>query len=448
MKETKNRTFVSVSKNAKDGIFRDYYNYLSSIRLMINISRHTQGTVDENRLVYHGWWVVAVAALAMSTGPGQFAFGALGLFIKPLGEEFGWDRAQVSLAATYFTIALAFSIPVIGQLVDRYGSRKVLLPSILVFALLLALPALLVDALWKLFLLYILMGSLGAGANALPYLRTLATWFDARRGLAIGIAMGGSGMGFAYAPPLIQHVIDTHGWQAAYLCLAAFTLILTVPLVYFFLYDAPAEQGGAGGRAQKAATSSLKLLPLLQSRLLWQLFLIFCLLSFGLYGVLAHLAPMMSDRGMSMADAALVQSTLGIAIVASRIFVGYLIDRFNATRVACVCFLISAAGVGMLTYGAVDTPAFVAALCIGLSLGAEIDMLAYLTSRYFGVDNFGKIYGILFVSFLSGTALGPYVFGLAYEMYGSYREVLFAAGILIIISAVVTLLLPSYTKNT
>ena len=322
-----------------------------------------------------------------------------------------------------------------------------LLPSILVFAALLALPALLVDTLWKLYLIYILMGCLGAGANALPYLRTIATWFDERRGLAIGIAMGGSGMGFAYVPPLVQYVIDTYDWRTGYICLAIFTVVVTIPLVYFFLRDAPPAQGRADDRQGDSEKSPLKLLPVLKSRLLWQLFLIFCLLSFGLYGVLSHLAPMMSDRGMTTADAALVQSTLGIAIVVSRIFVGYLIDRFVATRVAFVCFLISAVGVGVLAAGAVDAPAFFAALCIGLSLGAEIDMLAYLTSRYFGVDNFGKIYGILFASFLIGTSLGPYLFGLAYETYGSYREVLISAVIVIIISAVTTLLLPAYKKT-
>ena len=401
----------------------------------------------ENRITYRGWWIVTVAAVAMSTGPGQFAFGALGLFIKPLGEEFGWDRAQVSLAATYFTIALAFSIPVIGQLADRFGSRRVLLPSVLIFATLLALPALLVDTLWKLFLIYILMGCLGAGANALPYLRTIATWFDKRRGLAIGIAMGGSGMGFAYVPPLVQYVIDTYDWRAGYICLAIFAVIVTMPLVYFFLHDAPTGQGSGGIPQESTAKHPLRLLPMLKSRLLWQLFLIFCLLSFGLYGVLAHLAPMMSDRGMTTTDAALVQATMGIAIVMSRVFVGYLIDRFIATRVAFTCFLISACGVGVLATGVVAAPAFFAALCIGLSLGAEIDMLAYLTSRYFGVDNFGKIYGVLFVSFLMGTSLGPYAFGLAYEVYGSYREVLLAAVVVIIISAVTTLLLPAYKKH-
>ena len=407
----------------------------------------------ENRITYRGWWIVAIAAVAMSTGPGQFAFGALGLFIKPLGEEFGWDRAQISLAATYFTISLALSIPIIGQLTDRVGSRQVLLPSILIFAALLTTPALFVDDLWKLLVIYILMGCLGAGANALPYLRTIATWFDSRRGLAIGIAMGGSGMGFAYVPPLAQYVIDTYGWRAGYLCLAIVTVIVTVPLVYFFLRDAPSGQGRAAAPDKNAeatgdsVTTTLNLLPVLKSRLLWQLFLIFSLLSFGLYGVLSHMVPMMTDRGMTTTDAALVQSTLGISIVGSRIFVGYLIDRFVATRVAFVCFLISACGVGILATGVVDSPAYFAALCIGLSLGAEIDMLAYLTSRYFGVANFGKIYGILFSSFLIGTGLGPYAFGLAYETYGSYREVLMIAVIVIMISAVTTLLLPAYKKT-
>ena len=353
----------------------------------------------------------------------------------------------MSLAATYFTIALALSIPVIGRLVDRFGSRNVLLPSILVFATLLALPAVFVDALWKLFLLYTLMGCLGAGANALPYLRTITTWFDNRRGLAIGIAMGGSGMGFAYVPPLIQYVIDTHGWRGGYLFLAVVTLIVTVPLVYFFLRDAPAAQGRAGGRGIHHEKSSMEIAPMLKSRLLWQLFLIFSLLSFGLYGVLAHLAPMMSDRGMTTVDAALVQSTLGIAIVCSRIFIGYLIDRFDARRVAVTCFLISAIGVGVLASGAVNSLAFFAALCVGLSLGAEIDMLAYLTSRYFGVANFGRIYGILFVSFLVGTSLGPYAFGLAFENYGSYREVLMYAVLVILISSALTLSLPGYDKT-
>jgi len=403
--------------------------------------------------VYYGWWIVVTAAVGMSTGPGQFAFGALGLFMIPLGEEFGWSRTEISLALTSFTVALALSIAYIGNLVDRHGSRKVLLPSCIAFGVLLCLVPLLVDRLWILYLLFFLIGALGAGANALPYLRTISAWFDRRRGLALGIAMGGSGMGYVYVPPAVQYMIDHHGWRSAYFMLAVVALAVAVPLVYFILREAPSEKDAAGFdelRVDQSAGQSAAQTPfavLARQRLLWQLFVIFCLLSFVLYGVLAHLVPMLRDRGMAPGSAALVSSTMGLALVVSRIGIGYLIDRFFAPYVAVGCFLLSAVGIGLLAYGAVDAVAFFAVACIGISMGAEIDMLAFLTGRYFGVANFGRVYGILFTAFLIGTSLGPVGYGMAFDRLGSYDWVLFLSVGLMLASAALTLRLPRYDRG-
>lgn len=400
--------------------------------------------------IYYGWWIVATAAVGMSTGPGQFAFGSLGLFIIPLGEEFGWSRTEVSVALTFFTVALAFSIPYIGKLVDQYGSRKVLLPSFTVFALLLAAIPVLADRLWILFLLFALIGSLGAGANALPYLRTISTWFDRRRGLALGIAMGGSGTGYVYMPPAVQYMIDHHGWRSAYLLLAAVTLAIAVPLVYFVLREAPAEKDtkSVDELRQKAIAAQsapqIPLVTLIKQPLLWQLFLIFSVLSFSLYGVLSHIVPMLRDRGMSPVNAALVQSTLGLSLVASRVVVGFAMDRIFAPFVAVACFLLSIIGISLLATGAMGPGAFLAAAFIGISMGAEIDMLAILTGRYFGVENFGRIYGILFTSFLIGTSIGPVAYGMAYESLGSYTWVLLLSIGLMFATALLTARLPKY----
>ena len=400
--------------------------------------------------IYYGWWIVATAAVGMSTGPGQFAFGALGLFMIPLNEEFGWSRTEISLALTSFTVALAFSITYIGKLVDQYGSRKILMPSIIVYAGLLALIPVLADQLWKLFVLFALIGSLGAGANALPYLRTMSAWFDRRRALALGIAMGGSGMGYVYVPPSVQYMIDTHGWRSAYFMLAAVTLIIAVPLVWFFLREKPSRQDIESfdelreQTIESQSASRVEVKALLKKPLLWQLFLIFCLLSFTLYGVLAHLTPMLRDRGMPAGNAALVQATLGMALVASRVIIGYIMDRIFAPFVAVACFLLSAVGVTLLAAGAIDSLAFVAAVCIGISMGAEIDMLAFLTGRYFGVENFGRVYGILFTSFLIGTSMGPVAYGAAFEFLGSYSWVLFMSIVLMLLAALFTWRLPKY----
>jgi predicted MFS family arabinose efflux permease len=401
--------------------------------------------------IYYGWWIVATAAVGMSTGPGQFAFGSLGLFMIPLGQEFGWNRTEISLALTFFTLALALSIPYIGNLVDQFGSRKILLPSLVVFAVLLALIPVLANQLWILFLLFVLIGSLAAGANALPYLRSISAWFDRRRGLAIGIAMGGSGMGFVYVPPMVQYMIDSYGWRSGYFMLAAVAFIIAVPLVYFVLREAPSQAEIEGNDeldqevAEEKSGSRIPLLLLLKRPLLWQLFVIFCLLSFSLYGVLAHLVPMLSDRGMSSGNAALVMSTLGSSIVVARVIIGFIIDRYFAPFVAAICFLVAVAGVSLLATGAVGSLAFLAAVLIGFSMGAEIDMLAFLTGRYFGVENFGQVYGILFTSFLIGTSIGPVAYGIAFETTGSYIWMLIVSIVMMLISTVITVLLPRYS---
>lgn len=405
--------------------------------------------------IYYGWWIVAASAIGMSTGPSTFAFGSLGLFMIPLESEFGWTRTQVSLALTCFTVALALSIPWIGTLVDRFGSRRVLIPSYIVFAVLLALIPVLADRLWILLLLFFLIGSLAAGSNALPFLRTISAWFDRRRGLALGIAMGGSGMGYVYVPPAVQYMIDHHGWRSGYLMLAMVTLVVAVPLVWLVLREAPTRKETEGfgelrespGDSPQEAGAQASSLTLLKQPLLWKLFVIFCLLSFCLYGVLSHLVPMLRDRGMSPGSAALVQSTLGMALVASRVVIGYIIDRIFAPYVAVGCFLLSAVGIALLAYGAIGPVAFVAVIFIGISMGAEIDMLAYLTGRYFGVENFGRVYGILFTSFLIGTSFGPVGYGMAFEGLGSYDGVLFLSIGLMLASAAFTARLPRYSHG-
>ena len=151
---------------------------------------HPQEQNQEARAgIFHGWWIVLAASVGLSTSPGQFAFASLGLFIIPLSQEFGWNRAEISLALTLFTLALMFSLPIAGRFVDQYGPRRVLLPSMLVMGICFTGIAALTTELWHLYLLFVFMGSLGAGANNLPYMRIIAAWFDRGRGLAFGVAM-------------------------------------------------------------------------------------------------------------------------------------------------------------------------------------------------------------------------------------------------------------------
>jgi MFS family permease len=403
--------------------------------------------------IFYGWWVVAVSILGLSIGPGQFAFASLGLFMVPLGDEFGWDRAQISLALTVFTVALALSLPIAGRGVDRWGSRRILVPSIVACGVGLAAIPLLATHLWSLLVIFALIGSLGAGANSLPYMLTISNWFDRRRGLAIGVAMAGAGAGYAYVPPLVQYMIDGYGWRSGYFVLAGITLLIGVPLIALFLQESPADRGlRPDGLKENPAESEPETLlgvdrsEALRTTSFWILFMIFGVMAFSLYGLLPHLVPMLMDRGMDGGKAALVASTIGVTIIVARVIIGYLIDRFFAPRVALVFFLASAGGIAMLAAGATGPMAYLAAVLIGLSIGAEIDLMAFLTTRYFGLRCFGEIYGLMFAALLIGTSFGPIAFGMAFETMGSYVWILAWCAVLNAVVSFATLMLPRYRE--
>ena len=387
-----------------------------------------------------------MAAFGLSTSPGQFAYGAFSLFIEPLEQEFGWARADMSLALTLFTLCLAVTLPFIGRLVDRYGSRRVLAPSMLVLGTGLCLLGWRLDALWILLTVYVLIGVLGAGANSPPYMRTVSSWFDRRRGLAIGTAMAGAGLGYAYVPPMVRYINDTYGWRFSFLALGAIIIFVATPLVALFLKDPPRPQdttmpgsdqiaGAADGDAWREAIGR---------GVFWMLICVFALLSFSLYGMLAHFKPMLTDMGVPGEEAGWIAGMVGIAVMVSRVVIGYLIDRIFAPRVALAVFLLSAAGMAVLSTGNAAGFAIPAALLLGLSMGAEIDLLAYLAGRYFGLKSFAVIYGLLFSAFLAGTALGPWAYGAAYDADGSYAAMLLVGAGCCALAALITGFLPRW----
>lgn len=400
--------------------------------------------------IFYGWWVVTASIVGVSVGSAQFAFGSLGLFMAPLSEEFGWSRTQISFALTVFTVAQGLAVPLIGYLIDRFGARRVLLPSLVVYAALLGCIPLLVAQLWQLLLLFFLIGFLATGTNSISYVRTVSAWFDRRRGLALGVTMAGGGFGFLYVPPFVQYLIDVSGWRAGYFGLVGLVAV-AVPVIYLLLRDSPADMGLAadGVIVENSNVSVVQSIGLtraeaVRQRNFWMMFVVFAMLAFCLYGALPHLVPMLTDVGMTAASAAMVASTVGVSMILARWGVGYLVDRYFAPYVALPCFLLSAFGLAMLATGAIGPMAFVAAALIGLSAGAEFDLLAFLTSRYFGLRSFAEIYALLFIAFIIGTSLGPLAYGAVFEQTGSYVWVLAGCSAATVIAGLIMMSLPRY----
>jgi MFS family permease len=401
--------------------------------------------MSENKIFYRGWFTVVVCLLGISTGPAAFGLSALFLLGGPLGQEFGWNRTAISTAVSVMMLCTACSLPFMGRLVDRFGVKQVLIPSVIVFGLTL-LAASRITQYWQFIAVYVAMGTIAVGTNSVPYMRVLTAWFDRRRGMAIGIAGSGTGLGFGYVPLITEQLVSSYGWRGGYVGLGLIMLLFTLPMILFLLHEKPQSLGlhpdGATSdeHAAQPATKGDTLAQAMRRRDFWSLIAIFSGLAFVLYGLIPHMVPMLQDRGVPVSRASWLASAFGWAAFGGRLLIGFLVDRYDARRIAFVFFLLSAIGLAVLSAPLPLWVFTVAAILLGLSLGAEVDMLAYLASRYFGLKNFAQIFGAMFSAVMVAMSLSPLAFGAVYDLTGSYRAIL-AVGVPVCLLAIVLVLM-------
>jgi predicted MFS family arabinose efflux permease len=164
----------------------------------------------------------------------------------------------------------------------------------------------------------------------------------------------------------------------------------------------------------------------------------------GVASVIAHLVPLLTDRGISPQMAANCQMSMGFGLIFGRVLSGYLMDHFFAPYVAAAFTLLFVVGAVILATGTSSYLVFVAAICIGLSLGSEISETAYLVSRYFGPKAYGIIYGIMFAGFQLGASVGPPALGKYYVLNGNYISALWGLAVLAFIAAALVAALGKY----
>ncbi len=383
--------------------------------------------------IFYGWWVVVAAGIGSFMSYGPIIAFTFCVFIKPLNAEFGWSRTDISLGFSLSLLMLSVVAPIVGRLIDRFGARKVIIPSVVVFGAGVASMSLLSPSLWHFYAVYVLLGLVSVGAATLPYLTVVSQWFDQQRGLALGLAMIGVGLGTFVMPALAQALIDAVGWRSAYMVLGAMVIGITIPVVGPFLKETPTLMGlqpdGVMTTQPIATPKSDEPQGLIGSEVwrivtFWQVVLAFFFMSVSVHGCLIHLVPMLTDRGLSDQSAALATSVLGGALLVGRVGAGYLLDRFAAASVA-IAFLTGASlGVFLLWSEAVGMFAFAAAILVGLGVGAETDLMPYVVSRYFGLRAFGEILGYVLTAWGLGGVVGPFLMGAGFDSTGSYSAVL------------------------
>jgi predicted MFS family arabinose efflux permease len=389
------------------------------------------------------WWVVvgAVTGLFVCNGPVLgFTFG---IFLKPIMADTGWQRGSVSFALSIGGIFSAIMVPVLGRLMDRWSIRRVALPGIVLYALCLSLVGLSPRVFWVFTVMFAVVEMTSAIQTPLGYAKAISAWFDPRRGLALGIAMAGVGLGGTVIPQIANFLIERVGWRGAYTSLALLTLAIAFPAVGLWIRE---PHPGEGERRITLATA---ILPGFTSRnalrqpQFWLLASVFFLVAVAINGTVAHVVPLLTDRGISAAAATAIFGLFGLSTLAGRLLAGYLVDRIFAPYVASVFFLAPIAGFVLLASAAGPLPA-VGVVLFGLGLGTEIDLIAFLVSRYFGQRAFGELYGYFFMVFGFGSSIGRTLAGFIFDLTRSYNAAFVGAALLLVAAVVLVNRLGTY----
>lgn len=462
-------------------------------------------TVDGRGEWARGWPIVLSSLIGIALCLSPLPYWALIVIGSELGKEFGWSREIITAGFLYMTAGVLVGAPIAGQLVDKFGARKVLLPSIVALSVGVCSFSLMTDNPVVFYTIFFFTAFFGSATLPITWSKAIVNNFDRHRGLALGIALTGTGLYGFLAPTYIQSFINSVGWRGAYVAVGVLPIIFSLPLAFFLFRDRKEEaalsasgtqtgflktytkgfvvafvlfammtwiittQGpvwvialmvvflaaylifvfaGSGNEVHAASDlPGLSLRETFQNYRFWVIFFAFLLLGAVVSGIIANSKYILLDKGYSDVTATgffTGAGLIGLSTLMGRLIGGWLVDHFWAPMIAFIFMSVPAIGcyILMQNYG-VGVNA-VALILVGLAAGVEFDMMAYFTSRYFGMKSYGRIYGLVYAAFGLGSGTSPVIFNILRGDDTDYARVLSIAAFGFIIGGAMLLTLGKY----
>jgi len=405
--------------------------------------------------LFYGWVVVAVFLVSGITLYGiHFSFG---IFFKSIESEFSLTRAATSAILSANLLLAGLYSFFAGWALDRYGPKIVVLLMGVFTGLSLLLTSQ-TGSSWQLFITYSLLLAMGTGALFVVPMSTVSRWFDKKRGLALGMASSGVGLGPLVMAPFATYLIASFSWRVAYIVIGLIAWLIVIPLSRLLRGD-PYEIGALpdGVKTLPEDTESeegiiqpahLSLPQALQTRSFWLVMFIWVLYASNIFLVFTHLVPHATDIGFSAMEAAAIVSLIGGAAVAGRVVLGTVSDRMGRKVTAIICALLQAGAMMWLLWANDLWMFYLFALVYGFAFGGMSPVMAALIGDTFGLGRIGAILGMLEVGFGIGAAIGSAVGGFIFDVSNSYfLAFLLGAAVMLVATLLIALIRREANKN-
>lgn len=368
---------------------------------------------------------------------------SIGVMIVPLEQEFGWSRAQISAGPLTTSILALVLAPFAGRALDRFGPRRIALIGVPTFAVAISLFATAGPSIYSWLALYALFAVALVLVFPTVWTGAIAMRFDKSRGLAMAVALSGTGVASAIVPFWTLRLIEEFGWRGAYLGIGAISFIMVFPLIYF-TFDRDRSHSGKMDLARAQAKALGTAVGYRSPRFI-RLAIAALVYSLSTTGIAVNAVPILAQEGFTLRNAAEIAGLVGLGSISGRILGGILLDLIDGRLVATGCGFaaILAAATLLMTDHSV-LAASLACFLLGLASGAEFDACAYLTTRYFPRRNFGALFGVIGALASVGAGFSPMICNAVYDATGSYDPVLLGILPLFAISSLLFLSLGKY----
>ena len=393
---------------------------------------------------FYGYWIVlgGFISTTLSSGLGFYGFSVLNTSVA---DEFGWSRSAVTAAFSVFIISASAGSPIAGRLTDRHGARKVLFFGTVLMSIGLLLLSR-TSSIWIFYLLHIFVGIGFVFLGVIPVSKIVCNWFYRAQGTVQGFAFTGIGFGGLIIAPLIGNFfVPIFGWRCAYLAMAILLLGTMIPLTIFVLKETPSQKNlhaygqnkveiSCGNSTQTEGTIGLNLRKALCTFTFWVMALTFMIYGMSMAAALQNQISILNEQGFATRAGVTALGIIGLFSGGAKLFFGYLCDRIDPKYSAAISYSVMALSIIVMIQAKSMAHLFFYGMLFGLGQGGWAPNLAMLVANYFGLNNFGSVLGAVQLAFYGGSAVGPVIVGLAFDLTGSYRLILFIVALFCLFS--------------
>lgn len=388
--------------------------------------------------IFYGWWIVVASFLSMT-----FLFtpivNLLSLFTDPVSVDLGVTRSEFTLYYTVVTVAAMIMSPIAGRLMNKMDIRVYLT----IFTALGAISYFGFSFSTNIYVFYIfsvIQGiSLIAGA-IIPASVLITNWFNDKRGLALGIALAGSGFGGIILSPVVESLLSSLGWRTTYLVLGVIILVTILPFTIFVIRFRP-EDIGLTPLGEKLTTENIKKDPsgltqkeALKTSSFWILSLAIVITGIVVNTMLINLTPYLTDIGATTKRAAFLLSFGSFMVLVGKLVVGRVFDKIPLIPTIIILSVANVLSFVALLGAQALIPGILYATFTGFGATALTIAPSYVTPKIFGEKDFSGIFGVVSIFSSLGTAISPVFSGIMYGINHSYVTILYTLMVLAIVS--------------